>query len=99
MKRRMVGGSGLLEQTHHYRLEDVFDKEDLYWKDDVRASHRFVTDLHEMVDSTQSLKVSQGIMVKAPRRNWQVALACQSRPKVDVRMQEKVTRNRYSRLL
>ena len=43
MKRRMVGGSGLLEQTHHYRLEDVFDKEDLYWKDDVGAGRLLST--------------------------------------------------------
>ena len=71
----------------------------LHWTLEFFISHRFVTDLHQMVDSTQSLKVSQGIMIKGPRRNWQVALACQSRPKVDVRMQEKVPRNRYSRLL
>ena len=37
------GGSRQLDQTHHYRLEDVFDKEDMYLKDDVGAGRLLST--------------------------------------------------------
>ena len=74
------GGSGQLEQIYHYRLEDVFNKEDMYWKDDVGLGsllstldaeffigHRFVTDLHQMVDSAPEGK--PGYYGRGPRRN------------------------------
>jgi hypothetical protein len=75
------GGSASvdLEHAHRYLLGDEFQKEDLYWTDDVRASRflstmdtgilyrpQIVADLHQMIDSALSLKVSQGVMVKGP---------------------------------
>ena len=70
----------------------------LHWTLEFFICHRFVTDLlHQMVDSAPEGET--GYYGQGPRRKWQIAFACQSRPKVDVQMQEEVPRNRYSRLL
>ena len=68
---RICTGRMMSEQVAYY----------LRWTLEFFIRHRFVTDLHQMVDSALSLNVSPG--------NWQIAFACQSRPKVDVQMQER----------
>jgi hypothetical protein len=72
-------GGDALDQIHRYKIQDAFEKEDLYWEVNVRASRfeasfdngilyrpEIVADMHQIIDHALDLRVCKGVMVKGP---------------------------------